>query len=85
MYSFIMLARFSVARARHTIIFAFLFSLVTLSQTSDIPKFSHMTLLSIQQNFCYTDFFKVPPKTNGGPKNPKFAPFFTPSRRQLAP
>jgi len=68
MYSFIMLARFSVARARHTIIFAFLFSLATLSQTSDIPKFSNMTLLSIQQNFCYTDFFKVPPKTNGGRK-----------------
>jgi len=32
------------------------------------PKLSHTTWLSIQQNLCYTDFFKVLPKTNGGRK-----------------
>jgi len=32
------------------------------------PKLSHMTWLSIQQNLCYSDFFKVPHKTNGGRK-----------------
>jgi len=42
------------------------------------PKLSHTTWLSIQQNLCYSDFFEVPPKT----KNPKFAPFFMPSRRK---
>ena len=41
------------------------------------PKLSHMTWLSIQQNLCYTDFFKVPLKRTG-PKNPKFVPFFVP-------
>jgi len=28
------------------------------------PKLSHTTWLSVQQNLCYTDFFKVSPKTN---------------------
>jgi len=38
------------------------------------PKLSHTTWLGIQQNLCYTDFFKVPLKRTGA-KNPKFAPY----------
>jgi len=69
-----MVARSSVARARLPLYFEeSLFSLFSGHTFSDVekptsPKLSHTTWLSIQQTLCYTDFFKVPPKTNGGPK-----------------
>jgi len=40
------------------------------------PELSHTTWLSLQQNLCYTDFFKVPPKTNGVRKKPKICTIF---------
>jgi len=87
-----MVASSSVARAIYhyilqTVYFLSFFSRHTFSDVGKPTslKLSHKTWLSLQQNLCYTDFFKVPLKTNGGPKNPKFAPFFMPSRRQLAP
>ena len=48
----------------------FIFSRYTYSDVGKptSPKLSHTTWLSIQQNLCYSDFFKVPPKTNGGRK-----------------
>ena len=66
-----------IARSRDseaTIIFygcLFFFSRHTFSDVGKptSPKLSHTTSLSIQQNLCYSDFFKVPPKRNGGRKN----------------
>ena len=63
----------SIARARlplyFTAVYLFLLSPHFLRRRkTDIPKLSHTTWLSIQQNLCYSDFFKVPPKTNGGRK-----------------
>ena len=87
----VMVARSSDSESEATIIFygcLFFFSRHTFSDVGKptSPKLSHTTWLSIQQNLCYSDFFEVPPKTNGGQrKNPKFAPFFMPSRKQLAP
>ena len=49
------------------------------------PKLSHTTWLSIQQNLCYTDFFKVLPKKKWAEKPKICTIFFMPSRRQLAP
>ena len=50
---------------------SFFFSRHTFSDVGKptSPKLSHTTWLSLQQYLCYTDFFKVPPKTNRGRKN----------------
>jgi len=85
---FIMVARSSVARARLLLYFAerFFFSRHTFSDVGKptSPKLSHMTWLRLQQNHCYTDFFKVLPKRTGAEK-PKICIFFVPSRKPLAP
>ena len=75
-FSFFMVARSSVARelGYHYILRLFLFIYFFSRHTfSDVgkptsSKLSHTTWLSIQQNLCYTDFIKVPPKTTGGRK-----------------
>jgi len=68
----IMVARSSVARrGYHYILRLFLFfSRHTFSDVGKptAPKLSRTTWLCLQQNLCYTDFFKVPPKTNGAEK-----------------
>jgi len=71
----IMVARSSIARARlplyfTAVYFFYFFSRHTFSEVGKpiSPKLSHTTWLSIQQNLCYGDFFKVPPKTNWGRK-----------------
>jgi len=67
-----MVARSSESESEVTIIFygCFFFSRYTFSDVGKPTslKLSHTTWLSIQQNRCYTDFFKVPPKTNGAEK-----------------
>jgi len=80
-----MVARSSIARVRLPLYFAeslfifFLsFSLATLSQKSEkttSSKLSHTFPTRLQQNLCYIDFFKVPPKTNGAVK-PKICIIF---------
>jgi len=73
-WNVIMVARSSDSESEATIIFCgeFIFSLFFFSRHtfSDVgkptsPKLSHTTWL---RNLCYSDFFKVPPKTNGGRK-----------------
>ena len=84
-----MVARSSLAieRGYHYILRLFLFraffSLATLSQTLENrhPR-NFPTRRGYIEYLCYTDFFKVSPKTNGGRKKTKFAQFFLPSRRQ---
>ena len=75
MWLVIIFARSSIARVRLPLyfmdVFIFIFSLSPhflrrWKPTS--PKLSHTTWFRIQQNLCYSDFFKVPPKTNGGQK-----------------
>jgi len=72
-------ARSSLARASRPLYFTdvffyflsfFSFSYRTFSDVGKptSPKLSHMTWLSVQQNLYYTDFFEVPPKTNGAEK-----------------
>ena len=77
----------AIARASYHYNLPLFFSRHTFSNVGKptSPKLSHTTWISIQQNLCYSDFFEVPPKTNGGQKKPKFAPFFMPSRKELAP
>ena len=76
----IMVACSSDSESEATIIFygCFFFSRHTFSDVGKptSPKLSHTTWLSIRQNRCYTDFFKVPPETNGVRKNPKFCTIF---------
>jgi len=53
----------AIARASyHYILRLFFFSRHTFSDVGKptSPKLSHTTWLSIQQNLCYSDFFKVP-------------------------
>jgi len=75
--SLFMVARSSVARARLPLEFLFFYSRHTFSDVAKptSTKLSHTTWLSLQQNLCYTDFFKVPPKTNGAEK-PKICTIF---------
>jgi len=70
-----MIARSSVARARKPLYFYGCFFLIffchhTFSDVGKLTslKLSYMMWLSPQQNLYYTDFFKVPPKTNGSEK-----------------
>ena len=68
-----MVARSSDSESEATIIiygsfFFNFFSLATDVGKPTSPKLSHTTWFSIQQNLCYSDFFEVPPKTNGGRK-----------------
>jgi len=51
--------------------FSFFFSRHTFSDVRKPTslKLFHTTWLTIQQNLCYSDFFKVPPKTNGAEKH----------------
>jgi len=70
-----MVACSSVARARLPLYFTDVSSFFFPAHRtfSDVgkptsPKLSHTTWLSIQQNLCYSDFYKVPRKTNGGRK-----------------
>ena len=53
--------------------FIYLFYFFSRHTFSDVGKptslkLSHMTWLSIQQNLCYSDFFKVPLKRTGAEK-----------------
>ena len=70
----ITVARSRVAGARLTLYGCFFFVSRSHVRTfSDVgkptsQKLSHTTWLSLQQNLYYTDFFKVPSKTNRGRK-----------------
>ena len=71
-----MVARSSDSESEATIIFYdcfFIYFFFSRHTFSDIgkptsPKLSYTTWLSIQQNLCYSDFFKVPPKRTGAEK-----------------
>jgi len=83
-----MVARSSVARAWRPLYFTdvSLFFLTTLSQTSENL---HPRNFPTQRGLVSNRTFAIPisskcPLKQTGPKNPKFAPFFVPSRRQLA-
>ena len=85
-------ARSSDSESEATIIFygCFLFIYFFFSRHtfSDVgkptsPKLSHKTWVSIQQNLCYSDFFKVPPKTNGAEK-PKICIIFHAKRQTIS-
>ena len=87
----IMVARSSIARTRlplyFTAVYFFIFSLATLSQTSEnrYPRnFPTRRGLVFNRTFAMAISSKCPLKRTG-PKNTKFVPFFVPSRRQLAP
>jgi len=74
-HKFIMVARSGVARARLPLylaesLFSFFLFLATLTDVGNRhPRnFPIRRWLSLQQNLCYTDFFKVPLKMNGGHK-----------------
>jgi len=71
-FHFTMVPRCSVARAWRPLYFTavsfFLSPHFLRRRKSTSMKLSHTTWLSIQQNLCYSDFFKVPRKTNGGRK-----------------
>ena len=78
----------AIARAGdHYILRLFFFSRHTFSDVGKptSPKLSHTTWLSIQQNRCYSDFFKVPPKTNGGRKTQNCTLFRAKSQTISAP
>ena len=90
---FNMVARSSVARARlplyFTAVYLFIYLFFSRHTLSEVrkptsPKLSHTMWLSIQQNLCYRDFFKVPLKRMGVEKN-KICTILMRSRRQLAP
>jgi len=85
--SFIMVARSSIARSRLPLYFtAVSFFLAILSQTSENrhPRnFPTWRGLVFNRTFAIAISSKCPLKRTGL-KNPKFVPFFMPSRRQLA-
>ena len=77
----IMVACSSIARARLPLYFMAVYLFISSDAGKPTsPKLSHTTWLSIQQNLCYTDFFKVPPKMNGGRKTQNLYHFCAKSR-----
>jgi len=85
----VMVARSSDSKSEATFIFygCFFFSLATLSQTSDNQhswNFPTRCGLVFNRTFAIPISSKCPLKRTG-PKNWKFAPFYMPSCRQLAP